>query len=499
MNREVVDLCISSEDDAPAGLPRSTNRFPAASPFPFVDSGHESTLEANSPPNKRRWISSSPFSWMSELETTEAREIGCKKLRHTSLSPKMQPSTLNVLSSSPPTSSRRSSLAEVARGSCSPFEIFQDEDLSLLQSEPECHLSSQTRALLADITSQSKSNKRSKAHGTQTKTSQHTKFAKVKDTGGLSNKDEVPPKKGARLAEVEGAARAGPKKDNIAAEEKEGAKRRKEEKRAEKRRQREKEKEDRAKSKRMEREQKAYDKMLAADIVEANKARWDKKISASEMIVDMPTSLQGKSWDTQTRAILEQMGIEASSFSSPLPDLIKWRRKSTKRFDEDLRHWVPTAETVLEEKHVLCLISGATFVSMSSVAPEQDGSLDAHVKKMKDLYYDVKPIYLIEGLETWVRKHKNKKNRSYQAQVRGNGEDDLETNGVPRNAPQDGSQTQVSFDEVVIDEALLNLQVIHKCLVHHTAAPAETAEWIVSFTQHISTIPYRSVHFFQQQ
>jgi crossover junction endonuclease EME1 len=46
-------------------------------------------------------------------------------------------------------------------------------------------------------------------------------------------------------------------------------------------------------------------------------------------------------------------------------------------------------------------------------------------------------------------------------------------------------------DEDLVEDALLRLQVMHGTLIHHTAAMIETAEWIVVFTQHISTIPYR--------
>jgi crossover junction endonuclease EME1 len=33
--------------------------------------------------------------------------------------------------------------------------------------------------------------------------------------------------------------------------------------------------------------------------------------------------------------------------------------------------------------------------------------------------------------------------------------------------------------------------VTHSCLIHHTTAPPDSAEWIKNFTEHISTVPYR--------
>ncbi len=129
---------------------------------------------------------------------------------------------------------------------------------------------------------------------------------------------------------------------------------------------------------------------------------------------------------------------------------------------------------------------------MASVnSAEIDGQdLETHVLRLKSTHDDLSPIYLIEGLETWMRKNKNIRNRAYQAAVL------RQTDGPGIGAPTAGPSKRKKpaaeyIDEDMVEDALLRLQVMHGCLIHHTAVPVETAEWVANFTQHISTIPYR--------
>lgn len=77
------------------------------------------------------------------------------------------------------------------------------------------------------------------------------------------------------------------------------------------------------------------------------------------------------------------------------------------------------------------------------------------------------------------------KNRKYAAIVRNQGQDEP-------NASQRAKKRQEGYiDQDLVEDALLRLQVMHGALIHHTAVMVETAEWILVFTQHISTVPYR--------
>lgn len=251
-----------------------------------------------------------------------------------------------------------------------------------------------------------------------------------------------------------------------------------------------KEKEEEQEKKRMLKEEKAREKQRTADLAEVNKAKTDKKISTPEMIVDLPSSIEGKSVDTQTREFLNSLQVQVTSYYSPLPNIIKWRRKVTATFNDELGHWEPTPETIRKEKHVICLVSAKDFVDLASTDSTEadDLHLEAHVLKVKSTFEDCVPIYLIEGLTTWMRKNKNVRNRAYQTAVISQLDGATDTSQTTSKLKKPAAEY---IDEDMIEDALLRLQVMHGCLIHHTGATVETAEWVANFTQHISTIPYR--------
>jgi len=253
-----------------------------------------------------------------------------------------------------------------------------------------------------------------------------------------------------------------------------------------------KEKEDEKERKRVLKEEKAREKQLAADLAEVNKVRTDKKTSTPEMVVDLPLSIEGKSVDDQIKGFLKNLQVQTTTYNSLVPNIIKWRRKVTAQFNEEFGHWEPIPAEIRRESHVLCLLSAKEFVDMAGANPaEVDGQdLEAHVLKLKSKYENSIPIYLIEGLEAWMRKNKNTRNRAYQAAVLS------QMDGQGAEAPTvSNSRRKKSADEYIdedmVEDALLRLQAMHGCLIHHTAVTVETAEWVANFTQHISTIPYR--------
>ena len=257
-------------------------------------------------------------------------------------------------------------------------------------------------------------------------------------------------------------------------------------------------KEEEQEKKRLLKEEKAREKQKNAALAEVNKSKLDKKITGPEMIVDLPASIDGHGVDTQIREFLKNLKIEATSYQSPLPNLIKWRRKVKSRYNEEKGHWEPIQPMEIEdEKHVMCLMSAHEFVALALAdSHQQDGQgVEAHVAKFKNEFDGYKPIYLIEGLAAWMRKNKATFNRAYQAAVL-NQMDSLEDSapgGSQKSTVRRKKPAQEYVDADMIEDALLRLQVMNACLVHHTAIPVETAEWVANFTQHISTIPSRYV------
>lgn len=246
-------------------------------------------------------------------------------------------------------------------------------------------------------------------------------------------------------------------------------------------------------------EEKAKEKQRAADIASVNKLKVNKKDSTPEMIVDMATSLEDSSVGTQTVEFMKRLGVQHTFFTSAIPNVVKWRRKMNATYNRTLRHWEPCPSFIQKEDHVLCLLPAQEFINMITPPPddEERETLEIHVLRIKSAYPDCKPIYLIEGLAALMRKNTNARNRAFQAEVLRQlaettaPEQQEQTTARRARKPKKKPDTTPLVDDETVEDALLELQVTHSCLIHHTTAPADSAEWIKNFTEHISTVPYR--------
>ncbi|KAI1127605.1 ERCC4 domain-containing protein [Nemania abortiva] len=236
------------------------------------------------------------------------------------------------------------------------------------------------------------------------------------------------------------------------------------------------------------REERVLQKEREKALAEVNKLRTDKKVSAPEMIVDIPASINS-GLKVQIEALLGELNVQHETWNSTVDHVVKWRRKVTSRFDEDMEIWKPTPMCIQDENHVLVIVQAAEFVHLALGEEGQD--LEAHVLRMKSQFPGPKLIYLIEGLTPWMRKNRNLLNRQFASAVRNlvASTEPITSSSQPRR--RNNNQSQEYIDEDKIEDALLSLQVLHGTLVHHTNAPVETAQWVTVFTQHISTIPYR--------
>lgn len=259
---------------------------------------------------------------------------------------------------------------------------------------------------------------------------------------------------------------------------------------------REVEKQRKQKEKEDAKEEKRREKERAAALAEVNKVRTDKKASTPEMIVDLPVSLN-PSVKLQIETLLEDLSVMCHSYSSPVKDVIKWRRKVKARFNEDEGHWEPIPERIEEENYAMVILHAAELVELALGPKGSD--LEAYTLKLQRNYENRTLIYLIEGLVPWMRKNRNVRNRQFVSAVRSIGaqtesiavDDAAPPPSTLRSRKKDPKPPPVYIDEDSVEDALLQLQVLHGALVHHTASPVETAQWVTIFTQHISTIPYR--------
>jgi crossover junction endonuclease EME1 len=237
--------------------------------------------------------------------------------------------------------------------------------------------------------------------------------------------------------------------------------------------------------KRLEREEKAREKERAAELAKVNIVRTNKQRSSHEMIVDLPSKLSDSILAEQVLKLLGKSEIRHSNWESSIP-VIKWRREVSSAYNEEMGQWEPVAPHIKPENHVMFIMSAKEFVELATGKEGKD--IDAHVLGLKAKFTSCDIIYLIEGLAVWMRKNRAIQNRKFTEAVRNQMSQD-EPAATQRARKKKEQEEYV--DEDLVEDALLRLQVMHGTLIHHTAAMIETAEWIVVFTQHISTIPYR--------
>lgn len=236
-------------------------------------------------------------------------------------------------------------------------------------------------------------------------------------------------------------------------------------------------------------EERVREKVRAAALAEVNKIRTDKKVAAPEMIVDLPTTLD-ESIKLQAVTLLRDLHVDSAPWSSPVENVVKWRRKVSSRYNDELGHWEPVPERIDRENYAMVVVPAARFIDL--VLGEADSSLESHVLRMKRHFPNDTIIYLLEGLSLWLRKNRNARNSQYVSAVRNGLEPPSDSSSTQQQQrKRKNANPQTYIDEEVVETALLQLQVLHGVLIHHTVASLETARWISVFTQHISTVPYR--------
>ena len=276
--------------------------------------------------------------------------------------------------------------------------------------------------------------------------------------------------------------------------------------------------------KRMEKEEKAREKQKADDIAEVNRKKTDKKVTTKEMILDISRGFQGNSAGNQIEEYMKELEVELKYFDEEINltstteptamypgNIVKWRRKVEAAYNEDDDHWERIARPRIEQaKHVLVHLTAVEFATIAAQPPSSNASvpidetamkanLDKHIDYLQSLVRDSKPIYLIEGLESWNRKNATAKNRAYTAAVRAQEEASTQVQASSQTARSKKRKTATCssldlshMDVELVERLQLHLQLhVVRPLIHLTTSASSTASWIKTFTEHISTVPYR--------
>ena len=534
---EVIELLSSSSPPRPPSTKLSPGpsvtrtRIPEYRDFDVNDFGETGSLDFSvERPTKRVRLSSSPilkkgsaasntpeldFNFSSDNDlVSDHKRRPLKKSPRRSRSPRLNGSLQVVdditFSSSAPEvleSATKKLPRRVAAGKSFVDTLFGNDDLlddlPISQSQPELpEYDHRTANLLASLVSDGPPKSRSKGNKpTSTRHLGTSGTVAVMDDIEVSSPAKAKPSKSSKLTEAEKAARAVERATNraITKADKEAIKQ------ADKVR------------KQVEKTVKEKEKQIATDLAEVNKSRTNKKDATPEMILDVSSLLRGTNIGNQLETRMDNVQVEVNYIDEEINltddgkdqgqygSVVTWRRKVKSAYSDDTDQWEPTRPSIEKEKHVLIHLPASDFAAVAAVPrsgasilrtdDEMKANLDTHVFSIRRRFGDCIPIYLIEGLRSWLKKNLNAKNRAYTAAVRA--EMDPEP---PASQPRPRKRKKQSSDSLdlshitsdIVDDLLLHLQLAHQpLLIYHTTTPADSASQISALTQHLSTRPYR--------
>lgn len=237
------------------------------------------------------------------------------------------------------------------------------------------------------------------------------------------------------------------------------------------------------------------------DLRTANKLKFNKVECTQEMIVDLERTLSASPLGALIRTALEPRQVETAEFDHPVANIVKWRRKVQADWDPVTQSFVPIAsERVDDEQHVLVVMNAREFGRL--VRAEKD-ALARHVAAVRRQFVGRKVIYLIEGLEMYYKQKKLRQKRVFEQAVRDGFEVEVveKANEGTKGKGRAKKKAEDDFlvtgpDKEEIEQRMIWMQLVERCLIVHTNDVEETAEWIGILTTDIATIPYKCVASF---
>lgn len=246
-----------------------------------------------------------------------------------------------------------------------------------------------------------------------------------------------------------------------------------------------------------EKEQVARQKALEKEFAAVNVLKRDKRTTCAEMIVDIDTEFSLTDAGEQLVRVLKELGTEVSTnWQSPAGNMIKWRRKVKAEYNASLDQFVPISEEIRKEKFILIVLTGVEFVNMVL-----EDELAEKIEMVQCLFPEMKLIYMIEGLSSFLQKILKENRREFEklaqnALLEAEGQTGTTKSRARKRKESDFysrifAKYNAAVDDERVEDALIALQVHYNCLVCHSASPVDSATWISILTQDIGTIPYK--------
>ncbi|KAF9284283.1 hypothetical protein BGZ74_001756 [Mortierella antarctica] len=194
----------------------------------------------------------------------------------------------------------------------------------------------------------------------------------------------------------------------------------------------------------------------------------------------------------------------------PLRNMIFWRRRVDRRYNQEQDMFVrmDKLEIDLEPFTLICL-TGKEFalhielgqlrtnletVKKDMVARRNKDNLRKYGPSYDSIPEDKKQrvIYLIEGMETFIRGLKTNTNKSFRQAVLAQMQpDQLSGTGSNKKNSLDNLEDP-AVDRERIEQELLWLQLEEDCLIIHTHDDEDSAQAVVSLTEQIGLAPYKN-------
>ena len=234
-------------------------------------------------------------------------------------------------------------------------------------------------------------------------------------------------------------------------------------------------------------EEREAEKQRLKQIQEVNKIKYDKLELCRELILDVSNdSLKETLIDyLQDNPKYDTLTINFLQYD--IPNIIKWRRKVTTAWDDELRAFMPISERIQDESFLLIYFGVTEFIKLI-----KDDNLSDNINRFERTFSDKKLIVLIEGYENYCRKRKTQINRNFTNAVRlGIEEHDVEETRTTTASTKKKKNYEQEPDLEKVEEELLWLQVVAKCLIVHTKDIEDTTEMICILSTDIATIPYK--------
>ncbi|CAG8659956.1 19324_t:CDS:2 [Dentiscutata erythropus] len=253
----------------------------------------------------------------------------------------------------------------------------------------------------------------------------------------------------------------------------------KEAEKLEKQRRREEQKLERQRKK----EEREAEKQKEKQFQQVNKLKHDKLEMTREMIVDIENSLMEGVLGSLIRDSLEPKKMTINTFQYNVTGIIKFRRRVTAEWNDELGAFVPIPEIIQEEVYIFHYLDIETFVQFI-----ENDSLHTHIRNLQKIFHNKKLVLLIKGFDGYYRKKKTQQNRTFTNAVRIGIDPGTENDIQFKKKPTMNKGTDLE----TIEEEFIWLQLIAKVMIVHAKDTEETAEIIGTLSTDIATIPYKN-------